>query len=178
VSETVIDTDATIIVYDSGRLPLWLRVPTLVFGLFPCVLLFDVVCEHVLGIPSRILLSGPSTTPAGVPIAVIAIALLALFMVNTWVARRRILLVNGGQELLVEVPWLFGTSRARISVPAIVRVEVRCATLRAKTFWDVYAVILANRVGGWLTRCYSEEDANEVGGRISNAVGRPMTFVS
>ena len=174
-SMTAMNTsEAPIVVYDSKRLPLWLRVPALAFGLFLCVIWTHLVCEHVLGVRFRISTSGPTGTPMGVPVAVTAVALLALFFVNLWIARRRILLVNGGQELSVEVRWLFGTSRDRISVPATVRVEVRRKTLKASTFWDIYAVNPADRFGGWLTRCYSAADANEVGEKIANAIGRPV----
>ena len=112
----------------------------------------------------------------GVPVAIGAQVLLTLFFVNVWIARRRILLRSGGKELSVEVRWLFGTSRDRISVGEVARVEVQCGKLKATRFWDVYAVYPADRMGGMLARCYSPEEASAVGGNIANAIDRALVM--
>jgi hypothetical protein len=159
------------ILYDSGRVPLWLRLPCLLLALLCLAIAIDLVALPVAG--QTLLLPPPVELPLGWLPAVLGAVLLAAFLSQVWLGRKRILWEAGCGELLLEDRWLLGTSRRRIGRPALAAVQVRLKRLRASTFWDIYIRGRCGRVT-WLTRAYAGADAQAVGGRIAAAIGRPL----
>jgi hypothetical protein len=166
-----LSTSNTEILYDSGRVPLWWRLPCLLLALLSLAIVVDLVALPVVG--QTLLLPPPVELPLGWLPAVLGTLFLAAFLLQVWLGRKRILWEAESGELLLEDRWLLGTARRRTGPMTLAAVLVRGKRLRASTFWDIYLRDCDGRVT-WLTRAYAEADAHAIGGRIAAAIKRPL----
>ena len=169
----IVETTVAQPIYDTGRLPLWIRLPSALLGLFVSVLWIDLVLEHIVGLDFRLLIAGPISTPLGVAPALVGLALLALFFFQVWFGRKRILFAPEPQQLVVEDYWLAGVWRSRLAVSEIEQIKLKCGRALSSRFWNIYAVSPTVRAT-WLTRCRDRARARDVAERIATAIGRPV----
>jgi hypothetical protein len=158
------------ILYDSGRVPLWLRLPCLLLALLCLAIVIDLIALRVVG---HTLLLPPGKLPSGWLPAVLGTSLLAAFVLQVWLGGRRILWEAACGQLLLEDPWLLGTWRRRLDQRACAAVRVRRTHLLASTFWDISIRERGGRAT-WLTCASNEAEAHAVGGRIAAALQCPL----
>ena len=154
-------------VYDGGRAPWWVRVPCLLLGVVCLLLLADLLCARLLNLHWL-----DARTPLGVVPAVLALVLLAFWMIQVWYGRKRIFWDAAGQRLMVEDRLLIWTVRRRIPASQVTSIEVRRGRTLASTFWDIYACAPMGKTT-WLTRAYEKEDAADIAQRLARTLERP-----
>ena len=159
------------VLYDSGRLPPWLRIPCLLVAVFCLGLTIDRSWLRLFG--RTLLLPVFPETPLGWIPAVAATALLAVFFAQLSVGRKRILWNSTSRQLIVEDRWLFGTARSCRAQADLVSVWLRFGRVLAGTHWNVY-VRDSCGVAHWLTQLQAEPDARAVAERIAAAIERPL----
>jgi hypothetical protein len=159
------------VVYDSGRLPVWFRIPCFLIGLFCCVLTLDLIGTWLFG--RSLLWATPWETPLGWFPAVAGTALLAFWFLSIWAARNRVLWDMGSWQLIHEGHWLFGTTRIYRSQANLVSVLIRFNRSLFSASWDVY-VRDTSGVLHWLTGQQTEAYARAVAERIAAAIERPF----
>ena len=139
---------------DTGRLPLWLRLPILLVGVFILWLSAHIASSHLLGYD----LGLHTTNESGSPVLGFVLTLgLGLFFVSVWFLRNRIVFDSDRGEVVIHHSGLFGRSRRRISLAGASAVYVHHARLLASTFWDI-GVEFGDGRREWLTRVYAEAD--------------------
>ena len=84
--------------YDSGRFPLWFRIPALVFGLFVLCLGAAIAAHGLFGVSLGVPMSDLHGSPLLGSLACFAIAAVWIFV---WFAQLRILFDASRQELIV-----------------------------------------------------------------------------
>ena len=142
------------LLYDTGRLPIWLRLPIALFGLFVLWLSAHIASSHPFGHDLGLHLTGWS----GSPLMGFIVALgLGLFFVSVWFLRNRIVFDSGRGEVVVRHSGLFGRSQRRIPLAGARAVYVEYARLLASTFWDI-GIEFDNGRREWVTRVYAGAD--------------------
>src|SRR5262249_52026923 len=131
------------VLYDSGRVPLWLRTPGLLLALLCLAILFDLVALRAFG--RTVFLPPPTDLPAGWLVAFIGTGVLAWLLLQVWVGRKRILWDAERRQLRLEDRWLFGTIRRALPRADTAVVRVRHGRLKASTFWDVSLLATSGR---------------------------------
>src|SRR3569833_1477551 len=125
-------------IYDTRRLSLWVRIPSLVMG---GVLIYlagseVVYCVHNLRwAAGQVLLPVPSRFV----IAIVAMGSLAIFFLHLCIGQMRILLSPTQRALRSEDRWLGGWSLETIAFDQIVRIETKGRRFRANPHWNVWA---------------------------------------
>ena len=130
-----VDTGSTDMLFDSGRIPLLFRVPALLLAFVCLAIETDLVSLLATGEP--LLMPPPIRLPLGWLSAFIGTTLLAAFLSQIWVGRKRILWKAAHRQLLVEDRWLLGTSRMRIGQSDIAAVCVQFGEILASKFWNI-----------------------------------------
>jgi hypothetical protein len=158
-----------ITVYDSGPLPLLIRVPCLALGLFCFLLACDLVSHRAFGV--GIIFATPPETPSGFIPALLAAIVLSWFMFLAFFGRNRIFWIPSSQELVLKYRGLFFCKTSKhIHRDTISFVAIRRGRLLASTFWDLYVMDPKGK-RRWLTRSYDEDKAKFVARTIAQAVG-------
>jgi hypothetical protein len=156
---------------DTGRVPLWLRVPILVAGVLFLWLSAHLVSAHLFGYDLG--LHATSETGSWV-LGAIVFLLFGLFFVSIWFLRNRIVLNSPGREILMRHSGLFGSAQRRISLIGATAVYVHEARLLASHFWDI-GLKFGDGRSEWLIRVYG--GAEIVVKEFSDATGLPISRV-
>ena len=87
------------ILYDTGRFPLWFRIPALVFGVFSLLLAVEIAANGLFGINLRFPM--PNAGSGSYLLGSLACLAIAAVWIFVWFAQIRILLDATRQELIV-----------------------------------------------------------------------------
>ena len=159
------------ILYDSGRVPLLIRVPCLLLAFLCLAILFDLAV--LLAFDRTVLLPPPTDLPAGWLVAFAGTAVLAAFMLSVWVGRTRIIWDAELGVLQVEGRWLFGTTRRNLPQAELAVVRIRHGRILGSSAWNVSLLDSSGREN-WLTQLNTEAVARSLGERIAEATHKPL----
>ncbi len=124
------------LVFDSGRFPLWFRIPALVFGIFALWLGLD-LAAGLFGLSLGYHFSKGSGSPVLASLACFAIGALWVFV---WFAQLRLLFDTTRQELIVRTRGFFRSHDRRIALAGCGEILIRqVRTGRAGSTWRVSA---------------------------------------
>jgi hypothetical protein len=115
-------TNSDVRLYDSGRLPLWLRVPMLAFGLFALWLAAAFASFGFFGVSLGIPMSDVSGSPLLGSVVCFVIGALWVFC---WFAQLQILFDDARQELVVRMRGYFRSHDRRVSLSGSREVLIR-----------------------------------------------------
>jgi hypothetical protein len=163
------------VLYDSGRLPLWVRILCLLFAVVCIILAGDLVWLRLFG-RSLISPAAAPKTPLGWFPAVAATMLLAIWFLQLWTGRKRILWESGSRQLIVEDRWLLGTAKTSLAQSDLVSIQVRRGRTLFSRWWDIYAQDSCCKARR-LTQLSAEADARAVAAQIAGAIERPLEAV-
>jgi hypothetical protein len=160
-----------ITLYDSGRVPLLIRIPCLALGLLCLSALADLLSRHVFGVGVGFLSTRPG--PFGLIPALLGTGILSYGMLSIWFGRNRICWIPASRELVSEGMNLWWRSRTRIPRDVISSIAVEKGSVKS-SFWDLYAV-KSDGTRVWLTRQNVESEAMTVARNIAGGVGVDVT---
>lgn len=146
------------LLYDTGRIPFWLRLPCAAAGVFLLWISAHVLSSHLFGFALGLHFKNESGSPV---IGFLATLALGLFLLSTWFLRNRIYLDASGKEIVVRHAGLFGRSVRRIQLSDAAGVSVRPGKIRGGAFWDI-SIELKNGRQEWLTRVYLNNDKDAI----------------
>ena len=144
-----------------------MRVPCLLLGVVCLLLLADLLCARLLNLHWL-----DARTPLGVVPAILALVLLAFWLIQIWYGRKQIFWNAAGQRLVVVDRLLAWTVRKQIPASQVTSIEVRRGRTITSTFWDIYACASMGKKT-WLTRAYKQEDAADIAQRLAGTMERP-----
>jgi len=142
------------LLHDTGRLPIWLRLPILGAGLFVLWLSAHIASSHLFGHDLGLHFAGESGLPL---LGFLATLGLGVFFVSVWFLRNRIVFDSGRGEIVIRHSGLFGRSQRAIPVAGARAVYVHYARLLASTSWDIGIEFTDGR-REWITRVYARAD--------------------
>lgn len=143
------------LLYDTGNLPLWVRLPTVLAGVFALWLSAHLVSSHLFGYD----LGLPTTGESGSPLLGFIVTLgLGGFFVSVWFLRNRIVFDSKQCQIVVHHFGLFGQSQRKIPLDGAKGVYVRPGRVRASRFWDL-GIEFTDGSRRWLTRVYNGAEA-------------------
>ena len=112
-----VDPSNPAVLYDTKRVPLWLRLPCLLLALLCLAMAIDLIALPVVG--HTLLLPPPGQLPLRWLPAVVGTSLLAALLLQVWLGRKRIVWEAECGQLLLEDPWLLGTWLAQEQFQAL-----------------------------------------------------------
>src|SRR5438046_7658588 len=115
-------TTSDVLLLDSGRFPLWFRVPALAFGLLALWFAAAIAAYGLFGISLGILMSDFRGSPLLGSLACLAIAAVWIFV---WFAQLQILFDATRRELIVRTRGYFRSHERRISLAGCQEVHMR-----------------------------------------------------
>ena len=136
--------NSSTILYDTGRCPLWFRIPALVFGVFTLFLTVQLAAYGLFGINIRFPMSDVGS---GSPLlASLACLLIAALWIFVWFAQLRIVFDATRQELVVSSKGYTRWHEHRVSLNGCREFQIRHVRgMRGKTKWKVSVVFADGR---------------------------------
>lgn len=149
------------LLYDTGPVPLFVRLGTLPFAALCVVVGYKLLREEAARLGSGQSLLG-----------LVALALLLLLFVQLWFWRSWLFFDGAQQALVQRHRGLFGASNRRTAAREVAQVLVRPGHLRASQFWDVALVLTSGR-RCWLTRIHQEPQAQRLAQVLAETLDLP-----
>lgn len=149
------------LIYDTGPIPLLVRIMTLPFAAMGVMVLYLILRDGALRVAYGRTLIG-----------FVASALLVLLFVKLWFWRSSILFDAEQRALVQRHRGLFGVSDRRTPASEVAQIVLRPGRMRARQFWDVYLVLTSGR-RGWLARLDDEQQAHQLARVLAEALGVP-----
>ena len=141
--------NSSTILYDTGRCPLWFRIPALVFGVFALFLAVQLAAYSLFGINLRFPMSDVDS--GSHLLASLACLLIAALWIFVWFAQLRILFVASRQELIVSSRGYIRFHEHHVSLIGCREFQIRHVSgMRGKTKWKV-SVVFADGRNEYLT---------------------------
>lgn len=134
--------NSSTILYDTGRIPLWFRIPALVFGVFVLFLAVQLATYGLFGINLRFPMSDVNS--GSYLLATLACLLIAALWIYIWFAQLRILFDSTRQELIVASRGYTRWHETHVSLIGCREIQIRHVRgTRGSTSWKV-GVMLAD----------------------------------
>lgn len=131
------------VIFDSGRFPLWFRLPVLTFGLFALWFAAALAAHVSFGVNLGLPMSDVHGSPVPGSLASFAIALLWIFV---WFARLQILFDSTRHELIIRTKGFVGWHARRVSLVGAREFHVRrVPNGLASRIWRVSMVLTDGR---------------------------------
>jgi hypothetical protein len=134
----------TTLLYDTGRMPLWARIPLLAFGAFCLVLAAD-TAGRAAQMFTLLPFQNDPELPHGPTVAVLACFVLGSFFVLVCFARRRWFWEDETRQLINEWRWLFWATRSVIDGASIASVRIYEARVLSSRHWNIKLLDHAGR---------------------------------
>ena len=156
------------LLYDTKRLPLFIRLPFLLFGILYLLLLVDILGDWLFGLP----IFGLKPKASDRVFFVVLLSALSIGVIQLWYGRKRILWDAIDECLIIKDRLLFWDTQQRIARAQISSIQIRSGSIRSRTFWYIYACeFTAGETR--LIRIGNKEKASEIAERIARAIDRP-----
>jgi hypothetical protein len=127
-------TTSTILLYDTGRFPLWLRIPLLAFGLLMLWLGIAIAGYGLFGVNLGISMENAHGSFFWGSLACFLLAALFIFV---WFGHLQILFDEAPQELVVRSRGYTRTHERRISLISVREIHIRYVSMIGGSWWDV-----------------------------------------
>jgi hypothetical protein len=160
------------LLYDTGRLPIWFRLPIAIAGIFCLWIAAHEVTVHLFGWD----LGLQATENAPPVLAFVCVLGLALLMFYAWFLRLRYFFDAGRGELLVRhsIFWSCSTRRISLSGAAGIYVDTRASGMFSQSESWLIGVEFKDGRREQFTTVQFEKDKNELAGKISECTHLPV----
>jgi hypothetical protein len=159
---------------DTGRMPIWLRVPVALAGVFVLWLSAAIASSHLFGYDLGLHFRGAES---GSPVlGFVGTLALGLFFMSVWFLRNRIFLDATHREILVRHSGLFRRSVRRVPLLDATGIYLRFGGTLSGTYW-VIGIEFKNGRREWLTQIKRFEDADAAARTFSESTGLPVVII-
>jgi hypothetical protein len=171
-----VNTQNSEILYDSGREPLWVRLPLALTGMAMLWLAADFLARTFLGFsfgfPGQLAISGISIVVVSLVLAAMGYLFIAL-----WFAETRLTFESRGRRLVLRTSswWPIRCSQFYIPLDRAQAIGIELATFRAGRAWTFYILFEDGRREGTIrVRGAQPEDLAE---HMRAAIGLPVVWL-
>jgi hypothetical protein len=156
------------LIRDTSRLPIWLRSPILILGLFTLWLSAHEVSSHLFAYDLGLHFTGESGSSV---LGFILTLGLGLFFISIWFLRNRTVFDSSRAEIVIYLSLFFWHSKRRIPHAGANGIRVEFGRALARTFWNIN-IEFNNGRREWITQIYRKP--NEIAKKFSEATQLPI----
>ena len=157
--------------FDSGRVPLWFRIPALAFGIFAVWLAAAISAHHLFGVNLGL---DFKAAHGSFLLGAIAALLIGVIWIYVWFLQLRVFFDAGPQEVTVTRRGYLRWHEQRISLAGCRRLQVRCVSgVFGARSWSL-TVQFADGQDKLVVELYRLSDAEVLRERLAAAMGLPV----
>ncbi len=159
-------------IYDTDRVPLLIRLPVLILGVFALGLATNITAQHLFHMD----LGLGNTQETGSPlVGCLLLYALSFFFISIWFLQNQFFFDSDQNELVIRHRGLFGKSKKTTSLKNAQSIYIKMGHIRAAEFWNI-GIEFQDETKQWLTRIDDKNEADIIAAKFSETTKLPLKF--